>query len=238
MNEVVLVGNGKTRDLYDPDLFAGVDTRVIGCNVPPKGIRVDHAACVDAKAVMLAYRPDGEPRSHHRLEEGEFTLVIGPRCAQGLRKTKSVPGGTQTMLEYLKEREFIYKKIPVFPDAFKIGQRYFSSGHLGFMFALEEYKARVFHFYGFDSFMTGNHSSYSAALRAHQGKDVPVMPDKRVDDRHDMNSPKNTVGAWFNLWQNILDHHKDDYDMIHIHGYEGDDIPDGFKQRKVELVCH
>ena len=217
MATVIILGNGKSRDLYSPDDFDDDDTYVIGCNVPPKDTEVDFVCAVDAYAVSHAYRK-GQPH-HDRLVNESWKLVLGPRAANGLRKCKAVPGGVETLLEWIKSEKHLHKKIPLFPDAKEVGQRYFSTGHMSFVFACEEWPDSDIHFFGFDSLFTGAAASYTHwAIR--RPDDPTQLKRQPKGVKHDKPDP--TVEQWQWLWTRVFDSDKNTARTINIHGFNHD----------------
>ena len=222
--KIAILGNGRTRDLFVPENY----DLVIGCNLPPEGVKVDYCVVVDAKAIMLAYR-EGAP-FYHRLKD--FKLVIGPRCAHGIKQCKSKPGGDKTVYQHLKENDNIFKEIGLWPDAKDIGQRFFSAGHLAFAYANNEWPQSELHLFGFDSFFTGNQASYSDKIR---NQDVTQI--KRNREKYNRSNPVNTVGEWYGVWERVLTSSRNTATGIYIHGFEGDDINDFFKKH-LKVIRH
>lgn len=212
-SDVVILGNGKSVELYDATMYHE-DTTVIGCNVPPEGIKLDFVCAVDAYAVSHAYRCNAP--YHRRLQEG-WKLVLGPRACGGLKGVKHVPGGKETLFDGLKREGHVHRKMDLFKDVLTIGQRYFSTGHLAFMFACDEYPNANIHFYGFDSFFTGSSVSHSLEL-LRNGKPL----DKRGSRGASIEKPDPTVDSWFWLWQRVFESDLNTSRTINIHGYEGD----------------
>ena len=231
--KLIILGNGKSRELYNESDYSH-DKIVIGCNLPMEGVRHDYIACVDSKAVMTFFRPVKDSH-YHRIEEEGFRFILGPRCVNGLRRVKSQPASKDTMLDHFKAHGLIFRTIDVYPDALEIGQRYFSSGHMAFTFALDEWGSDIdeIHFFGFDSFFSGYHDSYTSDIIV--GTDTAKLMSK---DRlkFDKDNPSNSAGAWYWIWEKLLKYRIDDYSKIIIHGYEDSDIPDAFKNLKVEVA--
>lgn len=227
--KVAIIGNGPCRELYNESL--GFD-KVVGTNLPPENIKIDYVACADAKAVGLMYRPWEGPH-YHRLKNNEFQLVLGTRANHGLKTSKSEPGGVLTTQEFLKKNNHIYKVIELFPSAKEIGQRYFSSGHYAFLFANEEWPNSDIHMFGFDSFFTGNNETHSVKIHKpeHNGE------IKRKGGKHNNNSPINTVGSWYWVWERLFNSDKNKAASINIHGYKDDTIPNSFKDI-IKVVNH
>lgn len=222
--KIAILGNGSTRDLYTPDNY----DVVLGCNLPPDNVKVDYCLVVDAKAIMLAYRE--EARWYHRLKD--FKLVIGPRCAHGIKGGKSVPGGVKTIYQHLTENGLIHKEIGLWPDAATIGQRYFSAGHLAFAFANNEWADAEIHMFGFDSLFTGNSASFSDKIRNNNATQLI-----RNREKYNRGNPIVTVGNWYNVWEKLLTSERNRASKIYLHGYEGDDVNDFFKKH-MEIVHH
>lgn len=219
--KIAILGNGRSRDLYKPDGY----NVVLGCNMPSEEHKVDYSVLVDAKAVCLAFRRTGG-KAYKKLVNKDYKLVLGPRAAHGSTKTKADPASSDSVYQDLLENEFIYKEIPLWPDAKDIGQRYFSAGHLAFAFANMEWKNANIHMFGFDSFFTGYQASYTDSLR---GQAVTQLKRKR-NDTYNKDNPVNTVGEWYAVWEKILNSNRCTYKSITIHGFEGDEIGDFFKK--------
>lgn len=220
--KIAIIGNGPSRELYAPDNY----DVVVGCNLPPEGVHIDYCAIADAKCIMLAYRQDA--RWHDRLKE--YKLVIGPRCAHGIKGCKIKPGDPLTIYQFLKENDHIHQEIPLWPDANNIGQRYFSTGHLAFAFVNNEWENAEIHLYGFDSLFTGHQESLTDIIYS---KPVTKRPK---GDKYNRNSPVNTVGEWYRVWEKLLDSPRNKASKIYIHGYKGD-INDYFKKH-MEVINH
>lgn len=211
-SEIVILGNGKSLELYDEANHK--DAIIIGCNVPPENIHIDFVCAVDAFAVSRAYRSNMP--YHHRLKEG-WKLVLGPRACGGIGGMKSVPGGKESLLEFLDKEGHIHKKMSLFDEAKVIGQRYFSTGHLAFMFACSDYPNAKIHLYGFDSFFTGSAASHSQSLLK-AGKDL----QERAPSNVSADKPDATVNSWFWLWEKLFSSESNNSCAINIHGYESD----------------
>ena len=211
--KIAILGNGVSRKLYNEE--ENYD-KVLGCNLPPKGIHLDYVCCVDAKAVGLAYRTNAP--HYNRLRDEDFKLVLGSRARHGLTKSKAVPGGTENLKEYLKRKGYIYKIIELLQDAREIGQRYFSAGHLAFAFACEEWPDSDIHLYGFDSLFTGHQGSHSQYLRNPE-TDEPV---ERYRKKHTNKTPHATVGSWYWIWERLINSDRNTAKSINIHTYQDD----------------
>lgn len=222
--KIAILGNGNTRDLYKPDNY----DVVVGCNLPPDGIKVDYCVVVDAKAIMLAYRLDA--KWHNRLKD--FKLVIGPRCGYGIKQCKILPADKKTIYEFLTENNYIYKEIGLWPDASEIGQRYFSAGHLAFSFVNNEWENAEIHLFGFDSLFTGHQASYTDVIR-----NTPVTQLRKDKDKYSRNNPVNTVGEWYRVWEKVLESKRNRSSEILVHGFNGDDVTDYFKKH-MKVIHH
>lgn len=227
--KIAIIGNGPSRHLYEPEGF----DKALGCNLPYAGHEVDYVICVDAKAIALAYRRSDRGPGYKRLENGDFQLVIGPRAAHGIRNKvdqafKADPGGDETVYEDLTAKKYIYKEIGLWHDADVIRQRFFSAGHLAFAFANNEWGEEGIeevHLFGFDSLFTGTQDSFSDQLR-----NEAVTKIRRGRARFSKDSPVNTVGEWYNVWERILNSERNKVKKIVIHGIVGDEINDFFKK--------
>lgn len=226
---IAILGNGQSREIFErienfkPDI-------TIGCNIPQEGIKLDFTACVDAFAVSRAFRANMP--HYYRLERGDFKLVLGGRAREGIKGVKAEPGGKETLLEFFKRMQYIHCVIPLFEDAKTIGQRYFSSGHLAFLFACRDYPDSNIHMFGFDSFFTGSASSYTHYSIRRPNDPSPI---ERVSKKYTYKRPTDTVNSWQWVWKKFWDSEFNTAKSINIYGYDGD--PD-ISYHHEKIRCH
>lgn len=209
---IVILGNGKSLELYDSQSHK--DALVIGCNVPPENTKIDFVCAVDAYAISHAYRINMP--FHHRLKEG-WKLVLGPRACNGLLGTKDIPGGSSTLFDHLKKEGHFYKKFDLIDAVKDVGQRYFSSGHLAFLFACSDYPGAEIDIYGFDSLFTGSIRSKTKSL-IRDGK----TEYKRSSPGSSQETPDPTAKEWLWLWDKMFNSDLNTSEKIRAHGYEHD----------------
>lgn len=228
-----IIGNGRSRSLFKNE-DANDNDLIIGCNLPSENIKHDYIAAVDSSAITNLYRPVTGSH-HHYLTEKKFKFILGPRCVKGLSVVKARAGDNVTLLEYLKNGDYVECVIDntSLIEQAQIGQRYFSSGHLGFQYASNYHRGEIIHLYGFDSLFTGFHDSYTADY-------IYRTDSSRLKSKYNPEEPSNTAISWYVIWHKLMHYYLDNYMKVYIHGPEdaGKHIPSFFKHLKTEYIGH
>ena len=177
--EVAILGNGPSYEEYVDILNKNGFDIIIGCNFPDERLidLVDYSAFADAKALRMM-RIQG--KHHDKL--GKFKIIAGPRAAAGLEDVKCQPGGSQTCREYFEQNGYLdyVLQIPtgIIDPAESDEQRFFTSGHLAYVFACELLKEAEITIFGCDSMFNGNHRDSLSNITVNDGTDV--KSDKEV----------------------------------------------------------
>lgn len=217
-NDIAIIGNGPSREIYerygDPEQY---DT-VIGCNYP--GVDVEFSVFADAYAAK--YMRKGA-KQHDRY--GDFKLVLGERAANNLTSIKFVPGSPKTMLDGFVS-DGMLEDIVDYPESFKDNQRYLSSGHLAFLWATSRWPYCHIHMFGFDSLFTGDH------LATYSNRDVREWEDPYLA-RAKLDQPRDVALTWQDNWIQVFEMSK--YGKVEFYGYEADpELP--FESSQVSAV--
>ena len=219
--DIHIIGNGPSRELYSPS----EGSIVIGCNYPDPSHNVEYSVFADSYALRLM-----RWKSKYYDRREEFKIVVGRKCWNGLKSVKNVPGGSGNMQQELQPyihtiTDWIHGDIP---------RHYVSSGHLAFIFAVEEFGSDTDIFlYGFDSLFTGNH------FASHSNHTVRDRYDDSALNRNELEEDSPTTLAWAYYWNNIFDTLK--FRSATFVGYEGDrgtnfgqsNVHDAFYPRRV-----
>lgn len=215
MTKIAIIGNGPSREIYKR-LHSCYDV-VIGCNYPD--VPVQYSAMVDAHAAKYVRK---KAMMHHRLKE--FKLILGARCINSLGSFKDVPGGSQTLAEWLCSEGHV-KDIVTYPEEFcgeGDSQKYFSSGHMAFFWATENYPNASIDMFGFDSLFTGDHGVTLSR---------EILRDGLAKERS-LQEANSTVTVWEENWELLLNEQY--YNSVAFHGYEGDRTPH-FRERRLAV---
>lgn len=213
MQDIAIIGNGPSRKhflRFDKHLW---NARV-GCNFPE--FDVDYSVYVDTSSVRLL-RP--QALQHHRL--GSFKVVLGERAYEGLKTCKEKPGGKRTCLEWLLDEGVVEERVEYY--SLIQDQRYFSSGHLAFLWASSRYPEANFHLFGFDSVLNGDGNTSTSNIEVRQFESESYTPNSAEASR--------AVEYWIKNWQRLFEI----TNFKEVIFYGGESLPD-FGEKNVKAV--
>lgn len=195
--ELVVIGNGPSRKLYEPSTLYD---RVVACNFAD--VECDIRVFMDAFAARFM-RP--REKYHHWLERDE-EIWYGERCANFLRAVSAHPGGKQNLADYFFERGH---HTLLYPEEFREKQNYFNSGQAGFHIGCTQYKPFNVYLFGFDSLFTGDHRA------SYTNIDLRSVGESSLEIN---NEKSESAISWHRNWEKLFKRHTQP-EGIYFYGY-------------------